>query len=81
MKSSLLKYMAPTLVASRTALLFEGAAAPAVWRSQSRGHGLKVPPPHSPTALTIALMYRKMSTEGAGLAWGDPSLVAGRLVL
>ena len=32
---------APTLVASRTTLPPEGAAAPAVWQSQSRGPGLK----------------------------------------
>ena len=32
---------APTLVASRTALPPEGAAAPAVWQSQSRGPGLE----------------------------------------
>jgi hypothetical protein len=35
--------MTPTLVASRTALPPEGAAAPAVWQSQSRGPGLQFP--------------------------------------
>ena len=39
------KKLAPTLVASRTALPPEGAAAPAVWQSQSRGPGLKKEPP------------------------------------
>ena len=40
------KKRAPTLPASRGSLPPGGAAAPAVWQSQSRGPGLKEEPPH-----------------------------------
>ena len=42
--------MAPTLVASRTALPPEGAAAPAARQSRFRGPGLEIEPPRSLTA-------------------------------
>ena len=44
---------APTLVASRTALPPEGAAAPADWQSQIRGPGLKESPPLPKVSFTV----------------------------
>ena len=60
--------VAPTLVASRTALPPEGAAAPAVRQSRFRGPGLHIEPLHSLTAGILP------PPEGAGLAGGDPAL-------
>ena len=52
--------MAPTLVASRTALPPEGAAAPADWQSQIRGPCLKGMTLTQPLAATpFALTYRR----------------------
>ncbi|MDB5742670.1 MAG: molybdopterin molybdenumtransferase MoeA [Polaromonas sp.] len=56
--------LAPTLVALRTALPPEGAAAPAAWQSQSRGPGW------SGTASTNeALVLQVVGTAMAGKAW------------
>jgi hypothetical protein len=61
--------MAPTLVASRTALPPEGAAAPAVWLSQSRGPCLK-----GGVLSRLLIACSSLPPEGAGLAWGGPAL-------
>ncbi|MEO6319869.1 MAG: AlkA N-terminal domain-containing protein [Polaromonas sp.] len=58
--------VAPTLVASRTALPPEGAAAPAARQSRFRGPGW----PETSAAVSTALAL----PEGAGLAWGGPAL-------
>ena len=54
--------MAPTLVASRTALPPEGAAAPAAWQSQFRGPGLER---KDPTLIELEVV----GTALAGKAW------------
>ena len=62
MRTGLCKHMAPTLVASRTALPPEGAGL-------ARGG-----PSQRPVAPTLVASRTALPPEGAGLAWGGPSL-------
>jgi Metal binding domain of Ada len=73
---------APTLVASRTSLPPEGAAAPAVWQSQSRGPGLDNLPPRSlasrsPVPPAAALRLRPGPSTGSGQAKASSVTPAG----
>ncbi|MDB5930363.1 MAG: hypothetical protein JWR60_2070 [Polaromonas sp.] len=76
--------MAPTLPASRGSLPPEGAAAPAVWQSQSHGPGWKERPPRSLTARSFlppegAAAPAARQSQSRGPGWrgsGAPTLVA-----
>ena len=66
--------LAPTLVASRTALPPEGAAAPAARQSRFRGPGWHETSVALSVIPTLPASRGSLPPEGAGLAWGGPAL-------
>ncbi len=71
--------LAPTLATACAALPPEGAAAPAVWQSQSRGPCLNGEPrpafgPAEMLPLRSSTSRKSLPPEGADLAWGGPAL-------
>ena len=68
--------MTPTLVASRTALPPEGAAAPAARQSRFRGPCWREEQARRKKPLTLFTAGHTLPPEGAGLAWGGPALTA-----